>query len=1026
MAAAIPVSIVFNASSQKLLAAIAAARSSLGSFLDLTKRGGASGADAMKGITTSAQGAAGAVRGVTAAFVAVGAAVAGIGLAAQKAFSLNSQREDAQLATRVILTGLYEIRDAQGQLLQGDAKRAAAAELALVQEQKLAQMAVKSSLSLAELRENMRLGLSVGATSGLDVDQIREVTFALSQAGKTLGLASDQFRSEINAIFSGDINVDAELARTLQISREDVTKWKASGAETFYNELISRAKTFADAGEEAAQTWTGALSNIGDTVDKFLTDASASAFQNIRKALLQSVDGVLDDNGEVSQQFEGLASAAEAAFNGVGTVVVDIIEGLVELAQDLSAFISENSDGFSTMAATASVIYESIKGIFSSLGDILGMVFSVNSGMDGFTSKAEAVAIAVGFIEDGFKLLGIGIRFLGGLVLDAFGGPLKTVLNGLREFVSLIPGVGKSLASAIDSFVRRIPDDGFGLKADAAAALEDLKKAGPPAERIRKAIAEAKLDRETKAALAGTTATGGKTTATAAPPKPAAAAGAGKARQAVEREARALEKATQRYREAELAAERAVADSQREIAESKLEARLAAGLVSQRQYFDERYLLEKGALDREIRLLEDKKAELDALAGDKAKPESQRVQASAEAKKLEGDLAGLNAKGFQLKTKLDIDEIDLKKRLEDLDAEVRISLLTLDGKTLEAGLEELKQATAKALANPDIRFDTERQARIRLESEKKANALIFEDYQAKSSDALAKLQVEEQFLQLARAAGNLDIVQFEEQLTAARRENLAVLLKQVEAAEALARASGNPQQVAVARQLRLEYEQTAAAATDLADDLTRTFSEEVAQGIREAAQGTREWGDVLLGAVLSVLNKIADSYAEDFSNSLTKALKDSGFSDLLRKGLSGLGGGLGDLVSTIGGFFGGFFANGGRIYGQGTPTSDSVPIMASRDEFMVRAWAAKKLGYDALRYINATGQLPQALATGGIVGRAPAQQSVSVSAPSVTNQVSQILVHDAEEAARVQGSTREFRNAVLTIIRSNKRSLGIS
>jgi hypothetical protein len=62
------------------------------------------------------------------------------------------------------------------------------------------------------------------------------------------------------------------------------------------------------------------------------------------------------------------------------------------------------------------------------------------------------------------------------------------------------------------------------------------------------------------------------------------------------------------------------------------------------------------------------------------------------------------------------------------------------------------------------------------------------------------------------------------------------------------------------------------------------------------------------------------------------------------------------------------FADGGRIYGPGTPTSDSVPIRASRDEFMIRAASARKLGYDVLESINRNGELPQ-FATGGRVRR---------------------------------------------------------
>ncbi|WP_252719198.1 tape measure protein [Acinetobacter haemolyticus] len=53
------------------------------------------------------------------------------------------------------------------------------------------------------------------------------------------------------------------------------------------------------------------------------------------------------------------------------------------------------------------------------------------------------------------------------------------------------------------------------------------------------------------------------------------------------------------------------------------------------------------------------------------------------------------------------------------------------------------------------------------------------------------------------------------------------------------------------------------------------------------------------------------------------------------------------------------FANGGKIRGAGTPTSDSIPILASDREYMVRAYAAEKLGTPTMDYINKYGELPQ-------------------------------------------------------------------
>lgn len=59
-------------------------------------------------------------------------------------------------------------------------------------------------------------------------------------------------------------------------------------------------------------------------------------------------------------------------------------------------------------------------------------------------------------------------------------------------------------------------------------------------------------------------------------------------------------------------------------------------------------------------------------------------------------------------------------------------------------------------------------------------------------------------------------------------------------------------------------------------------------------------------------------------------------------------------------------AAGGRITGPGTETSDSIPAMLSHNEYVIRASSAKRIGFDRLAYINATGSLP-GFASGGAV-----------------------------------------------------------
>jgi hypothetical protein len=78
-------------------------------------------------------------------------------------------------------------------------------------------------------------------------------------------------------------------------------------------------------------------------------------------------------------------------------------------------------------------------------------------------------------------------------------------------------------------------------------------------------------------------------------------------------------------------------------------------------------------------------------------------------------------------------------------------------------------------------------------------------------------------------------------------------------------------------------------------------------------------------------------------------------------------------AAGIGGAAG--FAGGGRIIGPGSSTSDSIPINASADEFMIRAASARKVGYDVLEHINDHGKLP-GFASGGRISRRPSNDRI--------------------------------------------------
>jgi hypothetical protein len=102
----------------------------------------------------------------------------------------------------------------------------------------------------------------------------------------------------------------------------------------------------------------------------------------------------------------------------------------------------------------------------------------------------------------------------------------------------------------------------------------------------------------------------------------------------------------------------------------------------------------------------------------------------------------------------------------------------------------------------------------------------------------------------------------------------------------------------------------------------------------------------------------------------------------------------------------GFQRMSGRIYGPGTETSDSVPALLSRGEFVVKAASVRKFGQSFLEAVNA-GFLPAMprFAVGGVVSNAAMQavmESGSTSTPS--REVVDLRFHVGEKSHTVQSS----------------------
>jgi TP901 family phage tail tape measure protein len=167
--------------------------------------------------------------------------------------------------------------------------------------------------------------------------------------------------------------------------------------------------------------------------------------------------------------------------------------------------------------------------------------------------------------------------------------------------------------------------------------------------------------------------------------------------------------------------------------------------------------------------------------------------------------------------------------------------------------------------------------------------------------------------------------------------------------------------------------------------LNMDFTEEIARSqeamirLRDPLdQIAKEINDMIGGAVKGFLSDIASGTVtlgdalRSFLSNIAQGLAEIAAQQIVNSLMSSLGGGGGGIGGFISGLFGGF-AEGGKVSGPGTSTSDSILARLSNGEYVIKAKAVKFWGapfldtINRMRNFNPNAALPH-YAAGGPVG----------------------------------------------------------
>lgn len=327
-----------------------------------------------------------AIAGGTLAGLGAGAlALAGpLALIGRSGIEANKQLEQTRIGIASVIASVGELKRSDGVQLKGIDALNAALPLADKQLQLLRVDALQTALTFQQLAPAFLQAIGPGLAAGLDLDQIRRTVVSVSQLIVPLTGDASQLAQELRAIFSGDINQDAQVARTLGITRAQVEQAKEQGR--LADLLNEKLKVAAATGQLMATTFEAATSNLAEAGTVLSQTVTKGFFDDLKAAINRTLPQVFEvafGQVRIAPALSGLAGAVTQVFDRVGEFAARGIQGVFGVIGQISAFLSTNQ-------VTITAI---VDGVFAIFGQLMEAVTIVGRLLGGFLSLQSVLVI---------------------------------------------------------------------------------------------------------------------------------------------------------------------------------------------------------------------------------------------------------------------------------------------------------------------------------------------------------------------------------------------------------------------------------------------------------------------------------------------------------------------------------------------------------------------------------------------------------------------------------------------------------
>ncbi|UOH19901.1 tape measure protein [Acinetobacter sp. NyZ410] len=280
---------------------------------------------------------------------------------------------------------------------------------------------------------------------------------------------------EFNSIMEGGYGLAEALARGLGVTTGELRKMAEAGelsSERVVKALQSQSVSVQATYDKFPTTISNALQRISTSWEILIgkMDQSNGASATVAQWLVTIADNIKDLDvvlNDIGDGFEWIGSQ----INLIDTATIETFKSVLVSAYD-------------ALKSLANTVGEAFKITFELLNETLGAIFNFNSGVDGASDKTngltkflQALNVAIGFLNDGFKAIGIVANLLTGAFYSIAAAANKALAavtwgDASREFAAN----AEAMTKKAEEHYSKASNSALKFESDGKKAWEEISK----------------------------------------------------------------------------------------------------------------------------------------------------------------------------------------------------------------------------------------------------------------------------------------------------------------------------------------------------------------------------------------------------------------------------------------------------------------------------------------------------------------------------------------------------------------------